>query len=33
VFDERYISQLAEGGGQGIPGEGRQLIAALRYDF
>lgn len=33
VFDERYISQLAEGGGQGIPGEGRQLIATLRYDF
>jgi len=33
VFDERYISQIAEGGGQGIPGEGRQLIATLRYDF
>lgn len=33
VFDERYISQVAEGGGQGIPGEGRQLIATLRYDF
>lgn len=33
VFDERYISQMAEGGGQGIPGEGRQLIATLRYDF
>jgi catecholate siderophore receptor len=31
--DERYISQLAEGGGQGIPGPGRQLVATLRYDF
>lgn len=31
--DERYIQQLAEGGGQGIPGPGRQLMATLRYDF
>jgi catecholate siderophore receptor len=29
----RYISQLAEGGAQGIPGKGRQLIATLRHDF
>jgi len=33
AFDKRYISQLAEGGGQGIPGAGRQLIATLRHDF
>lgn len=33
VTDKRYISQLAEGGGQGIPGKGRQLIATLRHDF
>ncbi len=33
AFDERYISQLAEGGGQGIPGPGRQFIATLRHDF
>jgi catecholate siderophore receptor len=33
VADERYISQLAEGGGQGIPGPGRQLVGTLRYDF
>ena len=31
--DTRYISQLAEGGAQGIPGKGRQLIATLRHDF
>jgi catecholate siderophore receptor len=31
--DERYISQLAEGGGQGIPGPGRQLVGTLRYSF
>ncbi|NQW82079.1 MAG: TonB-dependent receptor, partial [Polaromonas sp.] len=31
--DKRYISQLAEGGAQGIPGKGRQLIATLRHDF
>jgi catecholate siderophore receptor len=29
----RYIAQLAEGGAQGIPGKGRQLIATLRHDF
>lgn len=33
AFDKRYIQQLAEGGAQGIPGKGRQLIATLRYDF
>lgn len=33
AFDERYISQLAEGGGQGIPGRGRQAIVTLRHDF
>lgn len=33
AFDERYISQIAEGAGQGIPGKGRQLIATLRHDF
>ncbi len=33
VFDKRYISQLAEGGGQGIPGRGRQAIVTLRHDF
>lgn len=33
AFDKRYISQLAEGGGQGIPGPGRQLIATIRHDF
>jgi catecholate siderophore receptor len=33
ALDKRYISQLAEGGGQGIPGAGRQLIATLRHDF
>lgn len=33
AFDKRYIQQLAEGGGQGIPGNGRQLIATLRHDF
>lgn len=33
VFDEEYISQLAEGGGQGIPGKGRQAILTLRHDF
>ncbi|MBX9872640.1 MAG: TonB-dependent siderophore receptor [Burkholderiaceae bacterium] len=33
AFDERYIQQLAEGGGQGIPGPGRQLIVTLRQDF
>jgi len=33
AFDKRYIGQMAEGGGQGIPGAGRQLIATLRHDF
>lgn len=33
AFDKRYISQVAEGGGQGIPGPGRQIIATLRHDF
>lgn len=33
VADEKYISQLAEGGGQGIPGRGRQAILTLRHDF
>lgn len=33
VFDEEYISQLAEGGGQGIPGRGRQAVLTLRHDF
>lgn len=31
--DKRYISQLAEGGGQGIPGSGRQLILTLRHEI
>lgn len=33
VNNKRYISQTAEGGGQGIPGPGRQVIATLRHDF
>jgi catecholate siderophore receptor len=33
AFDKRYVQQLAEGGGQGIPGNGRQLIATVRHDF
>lgn len=33
AFDKKYISQIAEGGAQGIPGKGRQLIATLRHDF
>jgi len=33
AFDEEYISQLAEGGGQAIPGRGRQAILSLRHDF
>lgn len=33
IFDEDYISQMAEGGAQGIPGKGRHVIATLRYDF
>jgi catecholate siderophore receptor len=33
VTNERYISQLADGGSQGIPGRGRQAILTLRHDF
>lgn len=33
VGDKRYISQIAEGGGQGVPGPGRQVAATLRHDF
>jgi len=33
IFDEDYISQMAEGGAQGIPGKGRHVIATFRYDF
>lgn len=33
LADKAYISQLAEGGAQGIPGPGRHAIATLRYDF
>ena len=33
VFDKKYIAQLAEGGGQGIPGKARQAILTLRHDF
>ncbi|MDZ7768780.1 MAG: TonB-dependent receptor [Woeseiaceae bacterium] len=33
LFDEKYISQMAEGGAQGIPGKRRHVIATFRYDF
>lgn len=33
LADKEYISQVAEGGSQGIPGPGRHLIATVRYDF
>ena len=33
VADKAYLSQVAEGGGQGIPGRGRQVVATLRHDF
>lgn len=33
VTDEAYISQLAEGGGQAIPGGARQAMLTLRQDF
>jgi len=33
LLDKEYISQVAQGGAQGIPGPGRHLIATLRYDF
>lgn len=31
--DERYVATLAEGGGQGVPGLGRNGMLTLRYDF
>jgi catecholate siderophore receptor len=31
--DERYVAEIAEGGGQGIPGPGRQWVATLRYRY
>ncbi len=33
IFDKDYISQMAEGGAQGIPGPGRQVVGTFRYDF
>ncbi|MDZ7825733.1 MAG: TonB-dependent receptor [Gammaproteobacteria bacterium] len=33
LLDEEYISQMAQGGAQGIPGKSRHLIATFRYDF
>ena len=33
LFDEEYISQLAEGGAQGIPGKAQHAIATFRYNF
>lgn len=33
AFDKKYIAELAEGGGQGIPGRGRQAVLTLRHDF
>lgn len=33
VADEEYLSQVAEGGGQAIPGRGRQAIVTLRHEF
>ena len=33
VADKAYIAQAAEGGAQGIPGRGRQLVATLRHEF
>ncbi|MEX1200770.1 MAG: TonB-dependent siderophore receptor [Methylophaga sp.] len=33
IFDKEYIAQMAEGGAQGIPGAGRQIIGTIRYDF
>jgi catecholate siderophore receptor len=33
VADERYLSQVAEGGAQGIPGPGRHAVLTLRHDF
>lgn len=33
LTDEYYIDQLAEGGGQGIPGKARQVVFTLRHDF
>jgi len=33
TFDKKHISQLAEGGGQAIPGLQRHAVLTLRYDF
>ncbi len=33
LADERYLLQVAEGGGQGIPGPGRQAVLTLRHEF
>jgi catecholate siderophore receptor len=33
AFDKKDIAELAEGGGQGIPGRGRQAVLTLRHDF
>ena len=33
VADKGYLAQVAEGGAQGLPGRGRQLVATLRHDF
>ena len=33
ITDKKFISQLAEGGAQGIPGKGRHAIATFRYSF
>ncbi len=33
VDDRAYISQVAEGGAQGIPGRARQVVATLRHEF
>lgn len=33
AFNKKYIAELAEGGGQGIPGRGRQTVLTLRHDF
>mgnify|MGYP002380222536 CR=1 FL=1 len=31
--NERYLAQVAEGGGQAIPGKARHWVATLRHDF
>ena len=33
LLDEEYISQLAEGGAQGIPGKAQHAIATFQYNF